>query len=154
MTEKLKPTHKVVTEQLKNCCGIYLMNHFFKHHDPYKVSDYSTYDQKYYGVDQKFIDARNAAEFTETDEQYQNRIRPEVQAQVSSLKNKKSYIIAVLNSEEIKSGAEEVLLDEGFEVLVPETKNPTGSSITFYICHLLPQAKDKKVVTSVLSKKK
>lgn len=145
-----KATHKVTLSEAPNCCGYFIMNHFFKHRNPYSIHDWTESERKYYGYDQKWIDARNQQEYTETKEAYHKRLTAEIGAFTTSYKSKKCYFIAVLNALEITEGADQVLLDIGFEELIPNMKNPTGTNITMYVYHLLP--KTKKKVESVLKK--
>jgi hypothetical protein len=146
-----KPTIKVQVGSIVDCCGAILLYSFHKHHDPYKLSDWSEYDQETYGINQKHVDAKNQSEFTETQKEYQIRIKKEVEIQQKNYDKKKSYLIVFLNDLEISSGAEEVLLSLGFEISIPRTKNPTGTAITQYVYHLLPKEAQKQ--KSVLKKK-
>lgn len=146
----------VSNKQIDLCCGVYFLSNFFKNEDPYKISQWGAteYDRKRYNpnlvIDQKYVDKFNKDNGRETKDEYHSRIRTSLINAIDSLKNKKSYYLAILNSIEVKQIGD-IFLDLGFEVLVPETKNPTGSAITMYIYHLLPR--EKKAVTSVIKKK-
>lgn len=100
---------------------------------------------------QKYVDEQNKIRGHETQEQYLDRIKERLRHFVKEFTNKKAYFLAVLNSTE-RASLHEIFLDEGFEVLIDETKNPTGSTITTYVYHLLPR--QKKVVKSALPVKK
>lgn len=147
--------HIVVNEQLKNCCGIYLLHDFFPNALPVKIEIWGRTEaerKRNYPrltIDQKYVDKYNKDQGNETPEEYKTRIRTSLEIQIMGYTNKKSYFILVLNESESKS-IEDILLDLGFEILVPLTKNPTGSAITMYIYHLLPRPVVKKVVQSVI----
>lgn len=141
---------KINTKQIIECCGAILLYSFHKCRNPHKLSDYSRIDREFYGYTQKMINKWNACEYTEVKDTYITRIKQEVETIQKEYKSKKSYLIAFLNDEEIGNGAEEVLLDLGFDIAIPRTKNPTGTAITQYVFHLLPKPKQHK---SVIKKK-
>lgn len=131
---------KVILENHPLCCGIFLLK------DLSREPDAAVYTDEYlrrnvFGRDptpeqrEKYI----ASIHCETDEEYKTRIDKQVGDFVKSYAKKKSYLLCVLNTKEIKYGAEEILLKHGFEVVIPHTRNPTGSGITMYACHLLPK---------------
>lgn len=150
--------YAIQSEQLKNCCGIYLLHNFFKNEEPVTVEYWGRTEadrKRNYpaiNIDQVYVDKVNKDGGRENKEQYLERIRTKVTGFVNKLKNEKAYYLAVLNEQEAKQ-IEHILLDCGFEILVPLTKNPTGSSIITYICHLLPRPIKKKVVQSVIPRK-
>lgn len=143
--------HKVTLTLFTNCCGIYNLNHFFQN-KPYLWQQNGTDFHPYAGyfsqkdVDEKYNIPQGLTE--DTEDKWVSRVKKEIQQWIDAYKNKKSYFLAAMNSEESKV-LEKTLLDLGFEILVPETKNPTGTAITLYIYHLLPR--DSKPVKSILS---
>lgn len=144
----------VLNEQMKNCCGVYFLNNFFANPLPVTIETYGKTEaerKRNYGglITQAYVDEHNKINKSETTEEYHKRIRKSLQDNISGFTNKKSYFLAILNEAESKD-IESILLDVGFEILVPLTKNPTGSAITLYIYHLLPRSVVKKVVQSVI----
>jgi hypothetical protein len=142
---------KVKLEALKDCCGALLMHDFFTTGRSLTLNTWTESQRDYYKITQEWVDKKNKEENRESTEEYRNRLDTEIKFYINCYKGKKSYILAFLNVSEIELGIEEILLDNDFEVLVPETYNPTGTRITMYIHHLQPRSKSK--VTSVLGKK-
>lgn len=144
--------NRVTLDPFTNCCGIFNLNNFFQN-KPYIWKDPATSFHPTYGYySQKDVDEKyNIPQgFTEdTEEKWVKRVKREVTDWIKAYNNRKSYLLAAMNAEESKV-LEETFLDLGFEVLVPETKNPTGTSITLYIYHLLPR--NSEPVKSILSK--
>ena len=57
---------------------------------------------------------------------------------------KRSYILITLNPKELQ--LHNILLECGFQILVPETRNPNGTSITTYIYYLMVEAKPQESI--------
>lgn len=133
----------------ENCCGIYILNNFFRNKP--KIFGELGFT-KYEGYrDQEHVDTSYNKEYgmNEPDvDQWKARIRKQIKQQTDMYLNKKSYLLAVLNKDEAE--LHDVFIEEGWEVLVPETRNPTGTSITMYIYHLLP--KQVKPTESILKR--
>jgi hypothetical protein len=152
-------TNALLNEPIKNCCGVYLLNNFFANETPWTIEKWGRDEaerKRYYPtliIDQAFVDKSNKLAGRETKEEYKTRIRTGLEHAINTLKNKKSYYLAILNELEAKE-IEPILLDLGFEILVPLTKNPTGSAIVLYIYHLLPRHVVKKVVQSAIPRKR
>jgi len=144
--------YSIQVEQQKRCCGIYLIHTFEKNPDPKKLSDYTEHYKKYYGVNQAFLDRWNSNEKAETIDEYKTRVEKKLKALIKEYWLKKSYFLVHLDKLE-NDNLEQIFLDLGFEVLVPMTKNPTGTSIITYIYHLLPKENPKEV-KSILKKRK
>lgn len=139
--------NKVTVEQINRCCGAYLMHSFDRMVEPITLSRFR---QIYNG---SATDEQHKAwlkDNCETLEEHKKRIRFQVSTFQSDWKNKKAYFLAITNSKEKQAGVDEILLDLGFEVLVPTMKNPTGTDITMFIYHLLPRKKEE--TKSVLKK--
>jgi len=132
-----------------DCCGAIVLHRLFKNTNPKVLTDWSPQEQAYYKIDQAYVDTwnRNHASELETEEQWLNRIRSGIQAKIETYTNKRSYLLVTLNPKE--QALESILLELGFRVLVPETKNPNGSSITMYIYYLLKEAQPQ---ASILKK--
>jgi len=130
-----------------NCCGIYIPNTFFKN-EPKTAKDLGLPEGYSDTVDR--VKAYNIVNdyFESSDEEWAKRIRKYLEDLIKEWDRKKSYFLAVLNAKE-KEVLEPVFLSLGWEILVPETRNPTGTTITLYIYHLLP--KENKEVKSILS---
>lgn len=150
---------KIQCKQMDACCGVYFLWDFTQKPAAYTLvqfgqteKDRENYARMYYPgtkIDQAWVDKKNAADGREDKEGYRARIKSELETYIANLKNKKSYYLAILNPIEAAQ-IEDVLLDVGFEIAIPSTKNPTGSAVITYVCHLLPRPMTKKVATSVI----
>ena len=131
---------KVILENHPLCCGIYLLKDLTRGPDP-EIYTLTYLAQRIFGhtPTQERADAYIKEMNCETDLEYKTRIDKQVGDYVKQFTNRKSYLLCVLNTKEIEFGAEEILLKHGFEVVIPHTRNPTGSGITMYACHLLPK---------------
>lgn len=151
--------NSINSEQMKNCCGVYFLHNFFPNPLPTTIQAYGSTEAERkrnyptFTITQEWVDIQNKNNGNETPEQYKKRIRTDLEGKISGLTNKKSYYLAILNEGESKQ-IEDIFLEVGFEILVPLTKNPTGSAITLYIYHLLPRPVVKKVVKSVIPRRK
>jgi hypothetical protein len=130
-----------------NCCGIIIPNNFFKN-EPKTAKDLGI---EGYSDEQERVTKYNAKNnLTEvSDEAWAKRIRDFLKTWCREYQGKKSYFLLTLNAKEAEV-LEPVVLDLGFEILIPSTHNPTGTSFTLYVCHLLP--KEKQEVKSIFSK--
>lgn len=150
---------------IKNCCGILLIDNFFKNPDPYPETPEGIYARcggesswKAHHSGEWTIEKHvkhhmdlNRVQGAETREQYEARLTKWFDTHVPGWMYKKSYLILVLNKEQIKDKfLTDLVARHGFEVLVPETHNPTGSSVTLYIKHLQTKKEETKEVKSVL----
>lgn len=125
------------------CCGIVIPHTFYKN-NPRTAQDLG------YG---NSTDAERAAarynlngEFNETsDEAWVKRIREFLEQWCKEYQGKKSYFLLTLNAKEAEV-LEPLMLDLGFEILVPDTHNPTGTSFTLYIYHLLSKNEVKSIL--------
>lgn len=120
-----------------HCCGVFIIYGFDCKVIP---KDFADYQRRLYrcGTEE---DYKNYLKNIEELPEFQKRVRAELQMHMATYKNLKSYLVAITNTLEKEYGVEDILKEEGWEVLVPETRNPTGSKITMWIYHLLPREK-------------
>lgn len=133
--------HKVMIQDFPRCCGAFIIHTFDTRYTPKNLKDYHS-NVNPLGTQQEF--ETYVKKNCETPEEYQNRITSQVNYWIATYKDRKSYFLAITNEVEKKHGTEEILKDLGFEVVIPETRNPTGTKITTWVYHLLPKEKDKK----------
>lgn len=133
---------KVSVHDFYGCCGIKILYNFGTA-PAYNLGSYRSATGNY-STTQAQLDKYND-DNCETSKEFAERLGGQLKALQKEWASKKSYFLAVTNQIEEQNGAGKILLDNGFEVLVPETRNPTGSLITTYIWHLLPKpAADQK----------
>jgi hypothetical protein len=145
--------------QLEDCCGAFLIYGLTKVPSPrdldYYRQNYSKSSLEYSGIDQEYVDNWNNSNQTETTESYAERISAFLREAIRTRKGEKSYYILILNTEQ-KVYAESVVLSCGFEVLIPEMRNPTGTEITTYVYYLMDKpytdAPKKPPQTSIIKR--
>lgn len=130
-----------------DCCGALVIHNLFKNAEPRVLSSWSKYDQDYYGIDQAYVDKWNKDNLSETEDQWKDRIKKAIQANLNAWIGQKSYMMIILNTKQ--KALEETVLSCGFEVLIPEMENSGGSKITTYIYWL---KKDVKPQASILKR--
>lgn len=149
--------HKVNLVAFEQCCGIKIISNLFDNIPwTFKGDGYGDPLQRTVGTYNGYKSQKSVDDLynipnkrTETMESYRDRIRNEVKDWQKAYLVTKSYLLLVLNRQQ-EQEIGDVIRELGFEVLVPETKNPTGTSITLYIYHLIPR--NSEPVKSILSK--
>lgn len=132
----------VQIRQMDYCCGAYFLFDFATGGERWAL----TQTRQYYGrnsLTQEEADKLNDQSFRESKKDHHSRVRTSIQEHINTWTMKKSYLLAITNKLEKDQGVEEILKDLGWEVMIPETRNPTGSSITMWVYHLLPKVKEK-----------
>jgi len=141
--------YSITLGTLPDCCGALVLHRFFKNTEPLRLEQYTENHKKEFGINQAWIDSKNMVNLAEDNNGWKNRVKTALHSHIDQWKLKKSYILVTLNEKE-ETVIGEVFRDVGFEVLVPMTKNPSGSAIILYIYHLLP--KNAAPVESILKK--
>lgn len=127
------------------CCGIIVPNLFFKN-EPKTAEDLNV--EGFSDAQERVTRYNTMSNLTESsDEAWVKRIREFLEKWCKDYQGKRSYFLLTLNAKEAEV-LEPVVLDLGFEILVPDTHNPTGTSFTLYIYHLL----SKNEIKSILGK--
>lgn len=145
-------TKSLKLSEVENCCGAFLVVNF-DYFKPIQLSDYSQFNRVQYNITEEALKARNLLEGRETPEEYRKGMTARIQGWIKEWKGKKPYLLAWLNTQQIKDGAEDVLFDLGFEVLIPKMYNENGgTAITGYIFWL--RSKPEGMSSCTIEKKK
>lgn len=143
---------EIVHEQLPLCCGIIFLRNFEKRTDPVDWSRYGTVEQRVaYGYTDAYIKNYEEVHKPETKEEYRKRVADYLKTHIEAFETQKSYSLIALNVAE-NNIIGDVILESGFEILIPMMRNPSGTEIILYVKYHIKKPKEIKSKKSVLAK--
>lgn len=122
----------VTLNEYPRCCGMYILHTFEK--NPSKEEVEKTY-QDGCKCSSCQADKKESLKAAEDMDKYKDRIGKSLDEYIKNYTKSKAYFLATLNGVE-EGLCGKILLEKGFKVLIPMTKNPTGTEIITYIYDL------------------